>query len=62
MRRMNWAGHTARMGETENAYTILDRKPEVNRPLRRPRHRKEDNIRMDLGEIRWEGVDWIHLA
>jgi hypothetical protein len=31
-------------------------------PLVRPRHRWEDNIRMDLGEIGWEVVDWIHLA
>jgi hypothetical protein len=39
-----------------NVYKILVRKPEI------PIHRWEDNIRMDLGEIRWEGVDWIHLA
>jgi hypothetical protein len=32
------------------------------RPLGRSRHRWEDNIRMDLGEIRWEGVGWIHLV
>jgi hypothetical protein len=32
------------------------------RPLRRPRQRWEDNIRMDLREIGWEGVDTIHLA
>jgi hypothetical protein len=30
--------------------------------LGRPRHRWEDNIRVDLKEIGWEGVDWIHLA
>jgi hypothetical protein len=37
-------------------------KSEGKRPLRRPRHRWEDNIRLDLGEIGWEVVDCIHLA
>jgi hypothetical protein len=35
---------------------------EVKRPLRRPRRRWEDNIRMDVGEIEWGGMDWIDLA
>jgi hypothetical protein len=39
----------------------LVRKPERNRPLGRPRHRWQDNIRMDLREIRCESVAWIHL-
>jgi hypothetical protein len=38
-RRMKWAGHVARMGETWNAYGILVGKPEGKRPLIRPRHR-----------------------
>jgi hypothetical protein len=50
------------MEEMRNAYLILVRKPEGKRPLGRPRRRYEDNIRMDLREIGWEGVDWIHLA
>jgi hypothetical protein len=37
-------------------------KPEGKRPLIRPRHKWEDNIRTNLTEIRWEGVDWIHLT
>jgi hypothetical protein len=37
-------------------------KPEAERPLGRPRHRWENNILMDLGEIRWGGMDWIHLS
>jgi hypothetical protein len=37
-------------------------KPEGKRPLRRPRLRWVDNIRMDLGEIGWGSVDWIGLA
>jgi hypothetical protein len=32
------------------------------RPHWRPECRWEDNIRMDLREIEWEGTDWIHLA
>jgi hypothetical protein len=37
-------------------------KPEGKRPLGRPRHRWEGNIRVDLGETGWGGMDWIHLA
>jgi hypothetical protein len=37
-------------------------KPEAKRPLIRPRFRLEDNIKMDLLEIRWGGMDWIDLA
>jgi hypothetical protein len=44
-----------------NADKILE-KPERMKPLRRPWCRLEDNIKMDLGEIRLEGVDWFHLA
>jgi hypothetical protein len=36
-------------------------KPEGKRPLGRPRRRWVNNIKMDLGEIEWEGVDWIEL-
>jgi hypothetical protein len=61
-RRMRWAGHVARMGEKRNAYRILVGKPEGKRPLRRPRRRWEDNIKMDLREIGWGGMDWIDLA
>jgi hypothetical protein len=62
-RRMRWAGHVARMGEVRGAYNILVGKPEgMRRPLGKPRHRWEDNIKMDLGEIGFGDVDWIHLA
>jgi hypothetical protein len=50
------------MGEMRNAYNILVGKPDGKKPLGRPRHRWEDNIRMDLSEIGWEVVDWIHRA
>jgi hypothetical protein len=39
----------------------LTGKPEGKRPFRRPRRRWENNIRMDLREIRWEGVVRMHL-
>jgi hypothetical protein len=61
-RRMRWAGHVARMGEGRSAYRILVRRPEGWRPLGRPRRRWEDNIKTDLQEVGWEGVDWIAMA
>jgi hypothetical protein len=62
-RRMRWAGHVARMGQQKKkAYRLLVGKPEGNRPLGRPRHKRVDNIRMDLGEVGWGDVDWIGLA
>jgi hypothetical protein len=60
-RRMRWAGHVARMGEKRGAYRILVGRPKEMRPLGRPRHRWEDNIKMNLQGVGW-GVDWIELA
>jgi hypothetical protein len=60
-RRLRWAGHVARIGERRGAYRALVGKPEGRRPLRRPRRRWENNIKMDLREG-WGGVDWIDLA
>jgi hypothetical protein len=59
---MRWAGHVERVGEGRNEYRVLVGKPKGKRPLERPRHRWEDGIRMDLGEIGRGGVEWIHLA
>jgi hypothetical protein len=59
-KRMGWAGHVARMGETRNAYRILVEKPEGTRPLGRPRW--VDNIKMDLRETGCDVIDWIELA
>jgi hypothetical protein len=61
-RRMRWARHVARMGEGRNVYRVLVGKPEGKRRLERPRRRWEDVIKMDLSEIGWGGVEWIHLA
>ena len=60
-RRMRWAGHVARMGEGKGAHRVLVGKPEGKRPLGRPRHRWEDNIKMDLQEV-GGGGDWMELA
>jgi hypothetical protein len=50
------------MGEGRGVYRVLVRKPEGNRPLGRPRCRWEDNIKMDLQEVGYRGMDWIELA
>jgi hypothetical protein len=62
VRRIRWAGHVASMGEVRGAYNILFGRPEGRRPVGRPRRRWEDNIKMDLREIWFVGVDWIHWA
>jgi hypothetical protein len=60
-RRMRWAGHVARMGEGRGVYRVLVGRPESKTPLGRPRHRWEDNIKMDLTEIGIAGANWIQL-
>jgi hypothetical protein len=59
---MRWAGHVARIGETRNAYRTLVGQPEGKMPLGRPRRRWVDNIKTDLRNIGWDGMDWIELA
>ena len=49
--RPRWAGHVARMGEGRGVHRVLVGKPDGKRPLGRPRHRWEDNIKMDLQEM-----------
>jgi hypothetical protein len=60
-RRMRWAGHVVRI-EERGAYRILVERPEGRRPRGRPRHRWEDNIKTDLREVGWGGMNWIELA
>jgi hypothetical protein len=50
------------MEEVRGAYNISVGRPEGRSPLRRPRHRWEDNTEMDLREIGFGDVDWIHWA
>jgi hypothetical protein len=61
-RRMRWAGHVTRMRDVRGAYNILFGRPEGRRTLGRSRGRWEDNIKMDLREIGFGDVDWIHWA
>jgi len=52
----------ARMGLGRGVYRVLVRRPQGKRPLGRPRRRWEDNIKMDLSEIRIYGANWIRLV
>jgi len=49
-------------GERRGVYRVLVGKPEGRRPLERPRHRQEDNIKMYLQEVGCWSMDWIDLA
>jgi hypothetical protein len=59
---MRWAGQVARVRKGRGVYRVLVGKPEGKRPLGRPRCRWEDNIKMDLREIRIDGANWIQLT
>jgi hypothetical protein len=61
-RRVRWAGHVARMGVGRGVCWVLVGTAEGKRPLGRRRHRWEDNIKMDLGQIDVDGANWIRLA
>jgi hypothetical protein len=50
------------MGDRKGAYRVLVGRPEGKRPLGRPRRRWEDNIKINLQEVGWGGMDWIDLA
>jgi hypothetical protein len=56
------AGHVACIGDTRNAYNIVVGKPDGKRPVGESRRRGKDIIRMDLKEIGWDGMEWMHLA
>jgi hypothetical protein len=49
------------MGESRGVYRVLEGRPGGKRPLGRPRHRQEDNIKINLEKVGW-GMDWIELA
>jgi hypothetical protein len=61
-RRMRFSGHVERVGEKRNAYRILVGKPERKRPLGISRRKWVCNVKMDLRETGWDGVDWIDMA
>ena len=49
-------------GRSRGLYRFFVGKPEGKRPLGRPRHRREDNIKTDLQEVGFGGMDWIELT
>jgi len=61
-RRMRWAGHVAHMGERRDVYRVSVGKRDRTRPLGRPRRRWEDNIKMDVQEMKCGCMDWIEVA
>ena len=61
-RRIRWAGHVARMEEGRGVHKVLVGKPEGKRTLRRTRRRWEDNIKMDLQEVRRVCGDWLRIG
>jgi hypothetical protein len=64
-RIIKWAGIVARMGEGRGVYRVLVGKCEGKRPLGKPRHRWEDNIKMDLQEVEFGGyglgLGWLRI-
>ena len=61
-RIIRWAENVARMGDRRGVYRVLVGKSEGKRPLGRPRHRWEDNIKMGLQEVACGCMDWIELS
>jgi hypothetical protein len=60
--RMRWVGLVTCMEGRSGAYMVLVGRPGGKRPLGRPRHRQDDNIKIDLHEVEWGGMDWIVQA
>jgi len=65
-RKMRWEGHVACMGERRGVHRVLVGKPEGKRPLGRPTHRWEDNIKRELQEVGygwvWTGSSWLRIG
>ena len=59
-RRMRWAGHVARMGESSGVHRVLVGNPQGKRPL--GRFRREDNIKVDLQGGVWTGSIWLRIG
>jgi hypothetical protein len=63
--RMRWTVHVAHMGEERGVHRVLVGKPERKRPLGRPRHIWENNMRKDLQELDvgvWAGLGWLRIG
>ena len=61
-RRMGWAGYVARIGSLRDEYRVLVGRPDRKIQLGRPRSRWKDNIKIDIEEVGWGGMDWFGLA
>jgi len=62
-RRTRWEEHVARLGEGRGVHTVLVGKPEGWRPMRRPRRRWEDNIKMDFRKwVVRTGWSWLRIG
>ena len=61
-RQLRWAGHVACTEEYRNAYRVLVGRPDGKRPLRRPRHRWKDNIKVDFKEVVYDARNCMDLA
>jgi len=59
---MRWARYVARMGDRTGANRVLVGRPGGKRSFGRPSHRWEGNIKVDLQDVGWGGMDWIDLA
>jgi hypothetical protein len=59
---MRWAGYVACFGERRGVYSVVVGKHKGKRPLGRPMHRWEDNIKIDLRDGGISGMNWIRLA
>jgi hypothetical protein len=59
---MRWAGHVEHMGDRRGAYRVLVGIPEGKRPLGRFRHRWQYNIKMDVQDVGWRGMNLVDLA
>jgi hypothetical protein len=62
LRKMRWAGHVACLGEGRSVYRVLVGRPNSKKLLGRPRHKWEDNIKIDFREIGIDGANWIWLT
>ena len=59
---MRWARYVARMQESKIAYRVLVGKSEGRRSLGRPKRIWEQNIKIEVTEVGWGGMNWIYLA